>query len=52
MKTAKQMIVIFLLICLAGFLTITFNQNYTISANLISNANWYAVITCSQEAEK
>ncbi|MCD6423849.1 MAG: hypothetical protein J7L42_07025 [Elusimicrobia bacterium] len=52
MKTAKQIIFVFLLVCIAGFLTIIFNKNYTISSNLISNANWYAVITCPQETEK
>jgi len=49
MKSAKQLIVLFLLIAAVGFLTLRFKKEYSIKNNELSNRNWYAVINCDKQ---
>jgi len=43
MRAPKQLILIFFLIAITGFLTLLFKKDYSTENNLLSNLNWYAV---------
>ncbi len=49
MKSAKQLIVLFFLIAIAGFLTLRLKKDYSIRNNKLSNRNWYAVLNCDKQ---